>query len=149
MQTFIPTVLTLAITTILAGCGGGGGGSSSSNNNPSQIPTDSNNSNNNSELNKFKYNANDFIVTESDTSANKVKIGVIDTGIRNEGAIKHAVKKVLSYTKNNDNILTTSDITNENVVLQDLNSANHGTLVANVIAAKKPQTPNIKIFVMA
>ena len=142
MQTFIPTVLTLAITTILAGCGGGG--SSSSNNNPSQIPTDSNNSNNNSELNKFKYNANDFIVTESDTSANKVKIGVIDTGIRNEGAIKHAVKKVLSYTKNNDNILTASDITNENVVLQDLNSANHGTLVANVIAAKKTTDPKYK-----
>lgn len=131
IQKFIPTVLTLSITIILSGCGGS---SSSSNNQPSKIPIDTND---NSELDSFEYKANDFTVVEPDTSTNKVKIGVIDTGIRNEGAIKQAVKKIFSYTQNNDNTVTATDITDSDLSIQDLHTDYHGTLVANIIAAKK------------
>lgn len=183
---FLKTVLTIAISTVFAGCGGGG---ASSPNIVTHLPSDSAPHPirspidvvapqpqppaaiidlpisavpeglkrpeaviPNPPLSKlqpedrapdpppsvFVYDRDQYAVSERNTVGNKVKVGVMDTGVRVNDYLKHAVQKVFSYDedKRTTKITTITDLTEENLDLQDISEIYHGTLVAEVIAAK-------------
>lgn len=125
---FIPTVLTVAIGVALVGCGGGG---SSSPNSVSRPPV--------SGGTDPKPPVSGGIDPTPPTSSNKVKVGVMDTGVRINDSLNHAVQKVFSYIdENKTGIATITDLTDADLNAQDLSTIHHGTMVAQVIAGKYP-----------
>lgn len=142
---FKKNVLAVAVTFALVGCGGGGGNSASSKPSITQPPV---NGDTNSvsgfpqsqlpAVKEYQYDAKKFAVAEPETSTNKVKIGVVDSGVRMQPTIAHALEKVFAYAKgSNAGELTVKNLTDADIELQDLSSSYHGTLVSNVIAAQK------------
>ncbi|NNH77356.1 hypothetical protein HLH17_06665 [Acinetobacter sp. ANC 5380] len=105
---FAKTVLSVAVTSILIGCGGGGGNSASNGPNVTKPPVGGI-ENPGSGLDTgiggkvpapvqgYVYKKENFNVAEPNTSANKVKVGVIDTGVRQNDILEPAVKKVYQY----------------------------------------------------
>lgn len=172
---FLPTVLAMAVSTILAGCGGGG---SASPNNVTHLPLESLGPPSKPPVERvvpategpvavipevtkqpvaiiappqpprdigaetkstFAYERDKYDVSEPDTSENKVKVGVMDTGVRINDYLKHAVQKLFSYDENRRTakITTITDLTDASLDLQDISERHHGTLVAEIIAGKR------------
>lgn len=150
---FTKTVLSVAITSILIGCGGGGGNSASNGPNVTTPPVggvenpDTGTGSGDKEPTTtpeqdYVYKKENFNVAEPNTSANKVKVGVIDSGVRKNDILEHAVKKVYKYIEDYEaGEITVTDLTNAGIDIQDLSINNHGTLVASVIAAKSNGDP--------
>lgn len=136
---FAKTVLSVAITSILIGCGGGGGNSASNGPNVTTPPVGGKEP---APVQGYVYKEEIFNVAEPNTSANKVKVGVIDTGVRKNDILEHAIQKVYQYIEDYEaGTITATDLTNAGIDIQDLSVNNHGTLVASVIAAKKNGDP--------
>lgn len=159
-QVFLPSALALAVSIALVGCGGGGGGSAKKEPNvtvpPVVNPGDGNGSDNNGDGNGsdnngsdnnggngsdnnggVTYNPADYDVATPDTSANKVKIGVMDSGVENNAHLAHSVESVLRYIEDyQSGTLTITDLTNAGIDVQDIDPNKHGTMVAQIIAAK-------------
>lgn len=162
---FLPSLLAIAIGIVLSGCGGGGSSAKTNPNisvppvvNPDDNDSDhgidngsgndngvGNGSNNGSENGndngsepiQDKYNPADYDVVVPHTSANKVKVGVMDTGVEINDALKHAVQSVSLYIEDYQNgTLTQEDLTNAGIDVQDIDPDKHGTVVAQIIAAK-------------
>lgn len=123
----------------LIGCGGGGSGSTSAPPPVTKPPIDGGPGTTQPpepETPKYEYNPDDFKVTPTDTSGNKVKVGVIDTGVRSIAQLASAVKGQYSYSNNiQDGTVSYRDLSDEPLELQDLTG--HGTNSAQVIAGKK------------
>ena len=165
---FLKTVLTIAISTLFAGCGGGGASSpnivthlpSDSAPHPIRSPIDVVTPRQpaaiidlpistvpeglkrpeavipNPPLSKlqpedrapdpppsvFVYDRDQYAVSEPNTAENKVKVGVMDTGVRVNDYLKHAVQKVFSYDedKRTTKITTITDLTEASLDLQDI-----------------------------
>lgn len=129
------------------------GSSSSSNSNNSSAGTSSGASDGNSTgsnqsttptptptppVNQYVYNAANFRVNEPDTRNNKVLVGVIDSGTIINDSISHAVKGVYKYIYHTDGTGNITNLTTANASQQDLDPNSHGTLVSEIIAAKRP-----------
>ena len=118
-KTIVPSVLSVAIGSILIGCGGGGGGGNVATGPVVTQPPISGGNN----LSKYD-------VAEP-TARTLVKVGVMDTGVEKNDYTRDNLEKVYSYTNQ-----SLSDITSATVNRQDVSSNKHGTTVAMIIAGK-------------
>lgn len=144
---FLPSALAVAVSLALVGCGGGGGGSTSTTPPVTQPPVDGGNGNGgngnggdtgNGGGTTDKYNPADYDVVKPDTSANKVAVGVLDSGVEKNAYLDQSVEKVLRYIEDyQSGKLTITDLTNLGIDVQDISATKHGTLVAQIIAGQK------------
>lgn len=100
-----PSVLALAIGSVLVGCGGGGGGglaATSSHitqpptrgeNNPGSGGQDTGTGGEQNPNSAYIYDPQKFNVEEPDTSLNKVGVGVLDSGVGINDYLEDSVKK--------------------------------------------------------
>lgn len=163
-RTFYPTVLAVAVSLALVGCGGGGGGSTEKSpvvttppvvdpgepTNPTEPGTPTNPENPTNPTNPENptnptepkppvdsYNPADYDVATPNTSANKVKIGIMDSGVENNKYLDHSVQAVMRYIEDYQaGKITITDLTKAGIDVQDIDPNKHGTIVAHIIAAK-------------
>ena len=116
---FLPSALAIAVSVALVGCGGGGGNSAATSPNvttpPVLNPGDGNGSNN-GDADVNKYNPADYDVVAPDTKGNKVKVGVMDSGVETNASLKHSVQSVVRYIEDYEN----GTITKEDLFKQAL-----------------------------
>ena len=137
---FLPSALAIAVSVALVGCGGGGGNSAATSPNvttpPVLNPGDGNGSNN-GDADVNKYNPADYDVVAPDTKGNKVKVGVMDSGVETNASLKHSVQSVVRYIEDYENgTITKEDLFKAGFDVQDIDPNKHGTIVAQIIAAK-------------
>lgn len=146
-KVFLPTVLAIAVSAALVGCGGGGGGSAATSPTVTQPPVAGEQPGTGGTPEQPKvptYNANDYGVTEPNTSGNLVKVGVLDTGVSANAYLEDSVQKVFRYIKDYESgLLSIEDLTNLGIDMQDIDPQKHGTIVAQIIAGKKPENPTL------
>lgn len=118
---FNPICLAMLSVLVVAGCGGGGGGGGSS----SAIGSDQKNTGGNE--NKTDNNKN-----IGNTSSNKIKVGVIDSGAVDENVLKDSIVKIQKFK---DDGSATDIALNASPNDQDVYAAmQHGSFVSSVIA---------------
>lgn len=148
---FFPSVLALAIGSVLVGCGGGGGGGlaatsshitqppTKGENNPGSGGQDTGTGSEQNPNSAYIYDPQKFNVEEPDTSLNKVGVGVLDSGVGINDYLEDSVKKVFRYIEDYQaGTLTREDLTNRGIDIQDIDPGTHGTIVAQIIAGKIP-----------
>lgn len=148
---FFPSVLALAIGSVLVGCGGGGGGGlaatsshitqppTKGENNPGSGGQDTGTGGEQNPNSAYIYDPQKFNVEEPDTSLNKVGVGVLDSGVGINDYLEDSVKKVFRYIEDYQaGTLTREDLTNRGIDIQDIDPGTHGTIVAQIIAGKIP-----------
>ena len=160
IQKLTPSLLALMISSILVGCSSSGGspnsggttlppigggsigngtGGESGNGAGVSGGSDTNTGGGIPAQPQYEYKPEHFHPEEPDTSANKVKVGVIDSGTRNNARLDHALEKVYSYDEDyQTGSYTVQDLTKARLDQQDISSSHHGTLVSEVIAGKIP-----------
>lgn len=134
---FLPSALAVAVSIALVGCGGGGATQSSPNVTPPVVgpgnPTDPSKPTPPVD----GYNPDDYNVAKPDTSGNKVKVGIMDSGVEINSNLDHSVKAVLRFIEDYQaGTLTLTDLTKAGIDVQDIDPNKHGTIVAQIIAAK-------------
>ena len=128
----LPTVLALAVSAVLTGCGGGG---SSSGPDITVPPIDGggNGGDNGNGGNKPPVTPDLVIVDQGPTS--KVKVGVIDSGADTHNAtLDGSVSKVLNFGYVAGGETKVTDITNADSATQEMADNRHGTFVSQIIA---------------
>lgn len=148
---FFPSVLALAIGSVLVGCGGGGGGGlaetsshitqqpTKGENNPGSGGQDTGTGGEQNPNSAYIYDPQKFNVEEPDTSLNKVGVGVLDSGVGTNDYLEDSVKKVFRYIEDYQaGTLTREDLTYRGIDIQDIDPGTHGTIVAQIIAGKIP-----------
>jgi len=148
---FFPSVLALAIGSVLVGCGGGGGGGlaatsshitqppTKGENNPGSGGQDTGTGGEQNPNSAYIYDPQKFNVEEPDTSLNKVGVGVLDSGVGINDYLEDSVKKVFRYIEDYQaGTLTREDLTDRGIDIQDIDPGTHGTIVAQIIAGKIP-----------
>jgi len=148
---FFPSVLALAIGSVLVGCGGGGGGGlaatsshitqppTKGENNPGSGGQDTGTGGEQNPNSAYIYDPQKFNVEEPDTSLNKVGVGVLDSGVGINDYLEDSVKKVFRYIEDYQaGTLTREDLTDLGIDVQDIDAGTHGTIVAQIIAGKIP-----------
>lgn len=141
-KVFLPTVLAVAVSAALVGCGGGGAATPPTVTQPPTSGEQPGTGTTPEQPAAPTYNANDYAVTEPNTSGNLVKVGVLDTGVAANAYLEDSVQKVFRYIKDYESgLLSKEDLTNLGIDLQDIDPDKHGTMVAQIIAGKKPANP--------
>lgn len=139
----LPTVLALAVSAVLTGCGGGG---SSSGPNVSTPPINGNSNGGNGSNGNGSNGGNgnggntpaavtpDLVIVDKGPTS-KVKVGVIDSGADTHNAtLNGSVSKVLNFGYVPGGETKVSDITGADSTTQEMADSRHGTFVSQIIA---------------